>query len=242
MKKLIVPIFFTAIMMISGCAQHNEALQDIHDDQPIVNYAFGDSTVSLSDGQVVSRHFDNKCAVERGNWASLLPGETTNLSCPGFDIKQTKKIVEQSDIDTVQPDNIFITIGSNQMRNDKSLKVSREELADLVDTIHNKSPQSELYFVGYLKIDANSTCLQNVDKSHQDYATYLDTLHDRGDQGMREISRRKNIAFINMRHLEYDLCGTDTFVRLPWEPGGAPWHTTPAGHRAIADEIIKNIS
>lgn len=235
-RKFLVSVGLVSVLFLTSCGSKGDLLPD-----ETVSYAFGDSTVSLSDGVVVETR--NGCNIEEGAWPSLLGGKMINLSCPGNDIKETIDIVRHSDIGVTHPDYIFLTVGSNQMRNDNSLSVSRQDLQSLVELIQGMTPDTRIYFVGYLHLDNYADCIMDTNnKSHIDYSAYLDTLHDRADNAMREVARRTGIEFINTRDLDYDVCSDTSYIRLPWVEGGASWHTTGLGHIAIADRILKNIS
>lgn len=201
-------------------------------------YAFGDSTMSLAEGHPDGDK-DGTCFPDKDTWVDKLGGETTNLSCPGSTVEDAVSAARRSNIAEDSPHIVFITTGTNLMRRDVSIANTTQHIQNLIETIQELSPGSTIYLVGYLPIEETIPCSDNR-KEDEKYAHYLNTLHNRADQALREAARRTEAEFINTRKLTKPICSEDTYIRLPGQDG-VPWHTTQKGHEAIAHKVLSKI-
>lgn len=242
-RKKLIPLLCAVTFMLTSCA-HNDNTANTQEEKLDANtttIAFGDSTMSLSEGDPIEQEKlspYNPCHVETPTWVDLVGGVPTNLSCPGSHTKDALQLAEQTPLETLKPNIVFITTGSNQMRENISISDSTDTMINLVNTIKNKTPEADIIFVGYLPLKHNKKCI--TEEHDTKYAHHIDNIHNRADQAMREAARRTHTKFINNRNLRYNICEEDTYIRLP-NTAGTPWHTTLQGHQAIANNILKHI-
>ena len=114
-------------------SDQNEIMAVEHLPKIGASVAFGDSTMSLSDGNKISR---KGCIQEKNNWVDRLP-DVVNLSCPGNSIYDTFSIIKDSNALKENPRRVLVSIGTNTLRN-KGINTNIEEYIQLiVDRIHS---------------------------------------------------------------------------------------------------------
>lgn len=212
-------------------SDQNEIMAVEHLPKIGASVAFGDSTMSLSDGNKISR---KGCIQEKNNWVDRLP-DVVNLSCPGNSIYDTFSIIKDSNALKENPRRVLVSIGTNTLRN-KGMNTNIEEYIQLiVDHIHSVDENIEIVFVGYLSVPYYSKCLKKEDKNA---ARTVNDLHDRANDALKKVARKNNIRFISVSDFKYNICDPKkTFIRLPHTTKGTDWHTTSIGHEVIAQRI-----
>ena len=213
-------------------SDQNEVMAVEHLPKIGASIAFGDSTMSLSDGNKISK---KGCTQEKNNWVDRLP-DVVNLSCPGNSIYDTFSIVDDSNALRENPLRVFISIGTNTLRN-KGMDTDIEEYLQLiVDKIRSIDSNTDIVFVGYLSIPYNSKCLNKSDKNT---AKLVHSIHVKTNSALKKVALKNHIKFVDVSDFKYNICDTrKTFVRLPNTTKGTDWHTTSIGHEAIAERII----
>lgn len=213
--------------------KENEIMSVKHLPRNGASVAFGDSTMSLADGVRIE---DAGCMQEENNWVDRLP-DVINMSCPGADVTRTIKIIKESTALRENPKKVLVSIGTNTMRKlGKDVELEKY-VQYVVNHIRNISPESEIVFVGYLKVFSDVECLNDAEKK---VAKYTDDLHIRSDEALKKVAGENNIEFVPMDDLTYDMCDSEnTFVRIPNTTKGTNWHTTSKGHEAIAQRLAE---
>lgn len=212
-------------------SDQNEVMAVEHLPKIGASVAFGDSTMSLADGDKISR---KGCIQEKNNWVDRLP-DVVNLSCPGNSIYDTFSIIKDSNALKENPRRVLVSIGTNTLRN-KGMDADISEYVQLiVDRIRSVDEDVEIVFVGYLSVPYNAKCLKKEDK---DAAKLVDEIHHKANSALKKVAKKNGIRFIDMSDLKYNICDPKkTFIRLPNTTKGTNWHTTSVGHDVIAKRI-----
>lgn len=192
--------------------------------------AVGDSTVALGDGAWVDGP-TMPCHIDRETWAEKIGA--SNHGCSGKTTSQIVDLLNQHPDSIADATTVFVTAGSNDARSNQYNKMDKG-MESIVSTIKKINSDAAIVFVGYLPVFIYNKCM---DMAKENAARRLHHFHTIANHSMMDSAIRNNLTYIDMSQAAYNICSSQSFVRLPHTTRGVDWHTTPAGHDYIAGRI-----
>lgn len=239
---LAVAVLFTMTSPIVGTDREQDPILY---QQEVV--AIGDSTMALSQGvededqENVSpnHHTTLPCLRESDTWVSMLKDKTISLACPGATTKDAIDIAKNTLVLGERTKRVYVSIGSNDFKAKRTVEEITDGTQRLIDIIRQRSPESEIVFVGYTLVPLGKC----MNKNESLRARLLNSRHYKADETMKEImSKTPNAYYVDVSELDYNICDkSQAMVRLPGTTHGALWHTTLIGHEKIAAKVNEEI-